>query len=194
MSKQACRLRQKKAITSSRLYENNFKDAGCHQCANGAKEEKMVDEKICKKCGELKPLTAFKLSKDCRDGREGSCRICRKSDQKKLQIEKEITMSCPENKMDTIIVDEDRGPKDKSGKPDWAVFPFKEAESVAKVFEHGAKKYGAPFTYRKGIPPEELWAAAMRHLIAIQSGEQTDTESGLPHMAHVAANALMALY
>lgn len=98
-----------------------------------------------------------------------------------------------ENIKPYVIPSDDRGPKESTGKPDWSVFPFKEAEDVVKVFEYGSNKYGAPFTYRKGIPASELWAAIMRHAIAIQSGDDVDPESGCKHMAHIAANALMAL-
>jgi hypothetical protein len=87
----------------------------------------------------------------------------------------------------------DRGPKDLKGKPNWSIFPFKEATEVLKVFEHGAGKYGAPFTYRKGIPTDELLAAIFRHAIEIQTGYDNDKESGLSHAAHIAANALMLL-
>jgi hypothetical protein len=86
-----------------------------------------------------------------------------------------------------------RGPKESDGKPNWSVFPFKEASDVLKVFEYGAEKYGAPFTYRKGIPINELLAAIFRHAIEIQTGFDNDKESGLPHAAHIAANALMIL-
>lgn len=99
--------------------------------------------------------------------------------------------------VETIIQYEDRGPKDKTGKPDWSVFPFTEAEEVLKVFEYGIQKYGAPFTYRKGIPIEELLAATIRHLVQIQNAVQMhdmlDNESYCLHAAHVAANALMMI-
>lgn len=88
---------------------------------------------------------------------------------------------------------EERGPKELTGKRDWSVFPFREAGSVCDVFEYGAKKYGKPFTYRAGIPTCELLAAIIRHSICIQEGQLIDDESGLPHAAHVAANALMML-
>ena len=90
----------------------------------------------------------------------------------------------------------DRGPKELCGKPDWYIFPFEEAEQVLEVFSYGAKKYGAPFTYRRLIPQEELLSATMRHLIEIHKGNYTDTGhmgSNLTHWAHIAANALMAL-
>lgn len=87
----------------------------------------------------------------------------------------------------------ERGPKELTGKPDWSVFPFAEAESVVRVFEYGANKYGAPFTYRKLVPINELLSALIRHAVEIQSGNMIDTESGCLHAAHVCANALMIL-
>ena len=86
-----------------------------------------------------------------------------------------------------------RGPKDLAGKRDWSIFPFREAGPVADVFEYGVKKYGRPFSYRDGIPYGELLAAIVRHVIQIQEGRDLDEESGLPHAAHIAANALMIL-
>ena len=35
--------------------------------------------KTCKKCGELKPLESFYKAKNCADGHNGSCKICRAS-------------------------------------------------------------------------------------------------------------------
>lgn len=88
-------------------------------------------------------------------------------------------------------------PKDKTGKPDWTIFPFEEAESVLKVFAYGAstEKYRAPFTYRKGkgITQEDSWAATFRHMLRIRAGQDIDMESYCYHWAHIAANALMAI-
>ena len=88
---------------------------------------------------------------------------------------------------------QERGPKELVGKPEWAVFPFNEAQEVVRVFEYGAKKYGKPFTYRAGIPISELLSALIRHVVHIQNGAAIDVESGCHHAAHVAANALMML-
>lgn len=85
------------------------------------------------------------------------------------------------------------GPKESEGKIHWKYFPFKECEEVVKAFEYGVKKYGGPFTYRKGIDPLDLMEACMRHLVEIQEGNLQDKESGLNHFAHVCATALMAL-
>ena len=86
-----------------------------------------------------------------------------------------------------------RGPKELTGKPDWSSFPFAEAENIVRVFEYGAKKYGAPFTYRKLVPVNELLSALIRHAVEIQNGNLIDEESGCYHAAHVCANALMLL-
>lgn len=85
------------------------------------------------------------------------------------------------------------GPKEKEGKPDWSVFPFEEAQFVLAVFEYGAKKYCEPFTYRDLVPPDDLFAATIRHLVEIQEGQSVDRESMCFHWAHIAANALMSL-
>lgn len=84
-----------------------------------------------------------------------------------------------------------RGPKDSAGKTAWRVFPFAEAEHVVRVFAKGVEKYGAPFTYRRGIPLEELAEAAIRHATAILSGKLLDPETGELHAAHLAANGLI---
>lgn len=86
-----------------------------------------------------------------------------------------------------------RGPKESAGKRHWEWFPFREAGHVVDVFEYGVKKYGAPFTYRAGIPAEELLAAIIRHAIKMLDGNNRDDESGCLHAAHIAADALMIL-
>ena len=90
---------------------------------------------------------------------------------------------------------EDLAPKETHLKEDWTVFPFEEADFVRKVFEYGAKKYGAPFTYRrgKGVHENDLWAAVFRHMLKIRAGEDIDPESLCYHWGHIAANALMAI-
>lgn len=57
-------------------------------------------------------------------------------------------------------------------------------EGLATVLTFGAKKYAAN-NWRKGISNTRLIAALLRHLFAIQRGENIDPESGLPHIDHV---------
>lgn len=45
-------------------------------------------------------------------------------------------------------------------------------------------RYGDPMTYENAL---------LRHTLAILGGERTDPESGLPHLAHIAWNAMAAL-
>lgn len=60
---------------------------------------------------------------------------------------------------------------------------------VAKVLAHGAEKYGAN-NWRKCEDPTRYFDAAMRHLLAIAAGEELDSDSGLPHIHHVACNVM----
>jgi hypothetical protein len=64
--------------------------------------------------------------------------------------------------------------------------------SVAQVGDFGAKKYGQ-WDYKAGMPWMKLLGSCSRHLAAFIKGENKDAESGLPHLAHLAYNALMLL-
>lgn len=56
-------------------------------------------------------------------------------------------------------------------------------EGTANVLGFGAKKY-ARHNWTKGIEYSRLMGAALRHLMAFNSGEDTDSESGLSHLYH----------
>lgn len=58
-------------------------------------------------------------------------------------------------------------------------------EGVANVLAMGAKKYSR-HNWRRGIAYSRLIAATYRHLGAINKGEDLDSESGLPHVHHLA--------
>lgn len=77
-----------------------------------------------------------------------------------------------------------------SEKPRLALLPFDALEQVGAVLTFGAAKY-APNSWRT-VPNalERYTSALLRHLAAMQRGEVTDAESGLPHAAHAACNAL----
>lgn len=69
-------------------------------------------------------------------------------------------------------------------------------QGVVAAFEHGAKKY-EPMDWMKWEKEEAMkvyTAASKRHLLAILFGEEIDPESGLRHMAHVAACALILVH
>ena len=84
--------------------------------------------------------------------------------------------------------------KELKGKPEYAVLPWDAIEEVVRVFEYGAKKYKAPFTYRSGVAFSNLASAAFRHLVLwFFFREDHDKESGCLHLAHVAANVMMII-
>lgn len=60
---------------------------------------------------------------------------------------------------------------------------------LARVAGHGAKKY-ARYNFLRGYPWSLSFDAMQRHALAFWTGEDTDPDSGLPHMAHVAWHAL----
>jgi hypothetical protein len=68
----------------------------------------------------------------------------------------------------------------------WDLLPLEITEETVKVLTFGAKKY-SPGGW-KTVPDakDRYFAAALRHLTAYQSGEKTDPESGLSHLAHAA--------
>jgi hypothetical protein len=80
-------------------------------------------------------------------------------------------------------------PKDILGRrkpPLWLV-PAALILFVSRVMGLGAKKYG-PYNWRaKDVRQTVYIEAAMRHLLALQDGEDKDPESGYPHEAHAAA-------
>ncbi len=64
--------------------------------------------------------------------------------------------------------------------------------SVALVGDFGAKKYGQ-WNYKAGMPWMKLLGSCSRHLASFIRGEDLDTESGLPHLAHLVYDALILL-
>ena len=62
-------------------------------------------------------------------------------------------------------------------------------EQLAHVLGFGASKYGR-HNWRNGIATSRLISAALRHITALNGGENKDVESGLDHAAHAAANLM----
>ena len=182
--------------------------------ASKAKNKPQITEKKCNTCGLVKPIGEFHRKAYNNDGYNFQCKACKAQyvaernkklravtvappASKKKQAEKPAGLesaACVKEESQTQYTTT-RGPKDSAGKTQWSVFPFLEAEFVVRVFADGAKpeNYGAPFTYRKGIPIDELIEATIRHLVEMLSGERIDKKSGELHAAHVAANGLMMI-
>lgn len=77
------------------------------------------------------------------------------------------------------------GVKYDTGKPRYDLIPAEPLEALAQVYTMGASKY-ADRNWEKGLKWSRVFAAIMRHLWAFWRGEETDKESGLPHVIHAA--------
>lgn len=85
----------------------------------------------------------------------------------------------------------ENGVKHDSDKTRYDLVPSEALEMVAKIFTMGAKKYNDDNW--KFVEEKRYISALMRHLEAHRQGKFLDSESGLPHLAHVATNALIML-
>ena len=70
------------------------------------------------------------------------------------------------------------------------LIPARALLDVGMIFTHGAQKYGDR-NWQEGIEFSRLFGAAQRHLLLWKSGEDIDTDSGLPHLAHALTNLFM---
>lgn len=76
-----------------------------------------------------------------------------------------------------------------NGKPQLSYIHLDCFTEAAKVMEYGTKKY-ARDNWRKGQPLEQLLDSLLRHVAALQSGEQVDPESGCHHIGHIQTNSM----
>ncbi len=84
--------------------------------------------------------------------------------------------------------------KQDNGKERWDLLQWAAVNEVVKVCTYGSKKYSDNnWKQGKGLHPDRLFAACMRHLYAKRAGQDNDPESGLPHLAHAAWNLLAML-
>ena len=73
--------------------------------------------------------------------------------------------------------------KHDNGKPELHFLSREMVEAVAEVRSFGAKKY-SPNGWKAGFKYSRSISAALRHIMAFNSGEDNDPESGLSHLAH----------
>lgn len=62
-----------------------------------------------------------------------------------------------------------------------------------QVYTFGASKYGRN-NWKLGTDWYEFYGSTLRHLFAFWKGENTDPESGLPHLAHAIWNIAAIRY
>lgn len=79
------------------------------------------------------------------------------------------------------------------GKLQWSLIDFKSLEEMVKVLGFGAEKY-SPDNWKRGLPTSKIFESLMRHLTALQAGEEIDPESKLHHTGHVLCNAMFLAY
>lgn len=98
----------------------------------------------------------------------------------------------------TVVENAQGGRKADLGKPRYELVPQRALAEVVKVLTHGAAKYG-DFNYLK-VEEHRYHGAIGRHLaqavgVSLDGSEpsETDVDSGLLHLAHVACNALILL-
>ena len=83
----------------------------------------------------------------------------------------------------------DGNPKTVSGmsKPGVEGVPAAPLFMVGEVMRLGIRKYGLTNWRHEAISASVYYNAAMRHILSWWDGENLDSESGLPHLAHAAA-------
>lgn len=86
------------------------------------------------------------------------------------------------------------GTKDDGAKVKWEFLPFKQLEHVARVGMYGSKKYAPENWKHVENGKMRYWNAAMRHLTEWKEEGPNDKGSGLRHLAHAAANCILALW
>jgi hypothetical protein len=85
------------------------------------------------------------------------------------------------------------GMKFDADKPDYTLVPWDGLEEIVKVLEFGARKY-ARDNWKHVLGADTRYqAAAFRHLIAYNTGEKVDQETGLSHLAHAGCCLLFLL-
>lgn len=86
------------------------------------------------------------------------------------------------------------GIKHDLGKPMWDLLPLRTVSKIVDVLTFGAHKYSAGNWQLVPNAKERYFAALLRHLERWQSGEKTDFESGLSHLAHAGCCLLFLLW
>lgn len=79
-------------------------------------------------------------------------------------------------------------------KPRWDLLPLDLIAKIVDVYTAGAKKYGDNNWQGLDNGYNRYKAALFRHLVAYESGEIIDKETGCEHLAQVVWNALAILY
>ena len=86
------------------------------------------------------------------------------------------------------------GRKYDADKPRWSFLPWEELEEAVLVLNFGAKKYGENNWQKVKNGERRYQDAALRHMKAVMTGEQNDSETGRHHYAHAICSLLFCLW
>lgn len=87
---------------------------------------------------------------------------------------------------------DDNAMRFNAGKPPVSLIAPRALLEIARVYELGVRKY-ARDDWRKGMSWNSVLDSLLRHVLYFEQGQDFDEESGLPHMAHAAWNAITLL-
>ena len=75
------------------------------------------------------------------------------------------------------------------GKPHPSFVPPALIRAVMEIREYGNRKYHSPENW-KSVEPDRYHEAMLRHMLASwEDWQSIDSESGMPHLWHIACNA-----
>lgn len=85
------------------------------------------------------------------------------------------------------------GKKFDKGKLRFSLFPIEALNPILEVLEYGAAEYGVG-NWRHLEDPKTRYADALhRHYVSYLLGERVDAKSKLPHISHIACNAIFLI-
>lgn len=87
----------------------------------------------------------------------------------------------------------EQGTRHNEGKPKWSLVNYNSLVPMIRVLEWGAINYGID-NWKKGLDKKEILESMQRHLASLMDGEELDSQTGLPHMAHIQCNAMFYNY
>ena len=91
-------------------------------------------------------------------------------------------------------VEKELGRKENKGKIRPNLLPITELKEVIRVFEYGVAKYSKDNWKHVKDPINEYSNTLYRHLLDYLEGEKKASDSNLPHLAHICANALILMW
>lgn len=86
-------------------------------------------------------------------------------------------------------MEEKKGLRYDDDKPEMSLMCPIALEGMAKALTLGAKKYSA-HNWQYGMKWSRVFNSLLRHTFKLMSGEDVDSESGLPHVDHIMCNAM----